>query len=40
MLDYDNQKFTLDLDISECVNDTFKKMYHKGLVYKKLALVN
>lgn len=40
LLDYKNQKFTLDKDISLCVNDTFKKMYKKGLIYKKLALVN
>lgn len=40
LLDYDHQKFTLDDEVSQCVNDTFKSMYQKGLVYKKLALVN
>ncbi len=39
-LDWSRAKFTLDADIVEIVKQTFKKMYHDGLVYRDYRLVN
>src|SRR5258708_4282972 len=39
-LDWSRQKFTLDPDIVKLVNETFKKMYKDGLVYRDYRLVN
>lgn len=39
-LDYDKQKFTLDSDVNELVNDSFIELYNEGLIYKKEKLIN
>lgn len=39
-LDWSRNKFTLDKDIVEVVNKTFKKLFDKGLVYRAKKLVN
>ncbi len=39
-LDWSREKFTLDKDVVSIVNDTFRKMYDDGLVYRDYRLVN
>lgn len=39
-LDWSREKYTLDPDIVELVNQTFREMYEKGLVYRDYRLVN
>jgi valyl-tRNA synthetase len=39
-LDWSRSKFTLDKDIVEIVNQTFKHMYEDGLIYRDYRLVN
>ncbi|MGL5630341.1 MAG: valine--tRNA ligase [Mycoplasmoidaceae bacterium] len=40
LLDYTNQKFTLDDNVNDFVNSIFKSFYNEGLIYRRLALVN
>ncbi len=39
-LDWRHEKYTMDPDIISIVNNTFKKLFDKGLVYRKEKLVN
>src|SRR5258708_2648448 len=39
-LDWSRSKFTLDPDVIQIVNETFKKMYKDNLVYRDYRLVN
>ena len=39
-LDWDRIKFTLDEDIVQTVNETFKKLFDDGFVYRDMKLVN
>lgn len=39
-LDWEKQKFTLDLNIQKIVYETFKKLYDDGLIYRGNKLVN
>ncbi len=39
-LDWSKEKFTLDEDIIQLVQKTFKKLYDEGLVYRSKRLVN
>jgi len=38
--DWTREKFTLDSDIIDIVYDTFEKMYHDGIIYRGLRIVN
>ncbi len=38
--DWTRKKFTLDLDVSEAVFTTFKKMYDEGLIYRGERIIN
>jgi valyl-tRNA synthetase len=38
--DFDKDTFTLDPDIVDTVLDTFVEMYHKGMIYKGVRIVN
>lgn len=39
-LDWSKEKFTMDKDIVKIVNETFKKLYDEGLLYRAERLVN
>ncbi len=39
-LDYSREKFTLDEDVNEVVNDVFVKMYNQGLIYQGYRITN
>ncbi len=39
-LDWSREKYTLDPDIVKLVQETFKKMYDEGLIYRDYRLVN
>ena len=39
-LDWSREKYTLDKDVVEVVNDTFKKLFDSGLAYRAERLVN
>ena len=39
-VDYDKTKFTLDEDVNKIVNDSFVKLYEKGLIYRGEKLIN
>ena len=38
--DWSREKFTLDPDIVEIVNDTFRQLYEDGLAYRDLRVIN
>lgn len=38
--DWSRQRYTLDDALNRCVNETFKKMYDKGLIYRGHRIVN
>ncbi len=38
--DWTREKFTLDEDVSEIVNDTFKKLYQENLVYRDWRMIS
>ena len=38
--DWSREKFTLDPDIVEIVNETFRKLYKDGLAYRDLRVIN
>lgn len=39
-LDYSREKFTLDADINQAVNQVFVKLYNQGLIYQGTKIVN
>ncbi len=39
-LDYSKEKFTLDEDVNEAVNDVFVKLYEQGLIYQGYRITN
>jgi valyl-tRNA synthetase len=39
-LSYKNETFTLDKNVKELVNETFKHLYDDGLIYQDYKLVN
>lgn len=39
-LDYSKEKFTLDNDVNDYVNQVFKKLFQKKLIYKDYRLIN
>jgi valyl-tRNA synthetase len=40
MLDYTREKFTLDKDINEAVNEVFVTLYNEGLIYQGERIIN
>ncbi len=39
-LDYSREKFTLDSDVNETVNEVFVKLYEQGLIYQGYRITN
>ncbi|WP_346350431.1 MULTISPECIES: valine--tRNA ligase [unclassified Spiroplasma] len=39
-LDYRYEKFTLDSDVNQLVNETFVKLYNDGLIYRGKKIIN
>ena len=39
-LDYSRERFTLDEGLSEAVKKTFVQLYHEGLIYQGLRIIN
>ena len=38
--DWSRERFTMDASLNRCVNETFKKMYDDGLIYRGHRIVN
>ncbi|MBF0237341.1 MAG: valine--tRNA ligase [SAR324 cluster bacterium] len=38
--DWSRERYTMDPQLNRCVNDTFKKMYDNGLIYRGYRIVN